>query len=128
MAIATAVQRGHFVYLYDEKNRQTTIIPAGSGPNEGLTGYTAASVSIRRGRSFISTMRAVGKRGWCPRVSGVLKVTSLPSVSSQAWKNRFGKPGRDLLAKQGLIGHIRNSRIANRAAGWNSNLRICWCC
>ena len=61
MAIATAVQRGHFVYLYDEKNRQTTIIPASSGPNEGLTGYTAASVSIRRG-AFVHIYDASGRQ------------------------------------------------------------------
>lgn len=49
MAITTVVQRGYHVYVYDEKSRQTAIIPAGNGPNEGLMGYTGSSVSIRRG-------------------------------------------------------------------------------
>ncbi|WP_201209285.1 hypothetical protein [Rhodocyclus purpureus] len=40
MAITTVVQRGYHVYVYDEKSRQTAIIPVGNGPNEGLMGYT----------------------------------------------------------------------------------------
>ena len=49
MAIATAVQRGHFVYVYDEKGHQLTAIPAGSQPTDGLQGYTGTTVSVRRG-------------------------------------------------------------------------------
>lgn len=54
MAIGNAVQRGAFVYIYDEKGRQLRSLPAGLSPGEGLTGYTAATVSIRRG-AFIYT-------------------------------------------------------------------------
>ena len=50
MAIGTAVQRGGLVYIYDEKNRQTSTVPAGSGPNDGLQGYTGSRVNVRRGR------------------------------------------------------------------------------
>ena len=35
MAIATAVQRGAFVYVYDEKGRQLATIAAGIGPMTG---------------------------------------------------------------------------------------------
>lgn len=49
MAIAAAVQRGGFVYVYDEKNRQISSIAAGGGPNDGLIGFTGASVSVRKG-------------------------------------------------------------------------------
>ena len=44
MAIGSAVQRGSFVYVYDEKGRQLATVPAG----EGLQGYTGSTVSVRR--------------------------------------------------------------------------------
>lgn len=49
MGITTAIQRGAFVSVYDEKSIQTAVIPCGSGPNDGLVGYTGSAVSIRRG-------------------------------------------------------------------------------
>ncbi len=49
MAIGSAVQRGAFVYVYDDKGRQMTAVPAGNGPEDGLKGYTGATVSVRRG-------------------------------------------------------------------------------
>ncbi len=49
MAIGSAVQRGSFVHVYDEKGRQMTAVPAGNGPEDGLKGYTGATVSVRRG-------------------------------------------------------------------------------
>ena len=49
MAIGNAVQRGSFVYIYDDKGRQTGSAPAGSGKNDGLKGYTSSSVNIQRG-------------------------------------------------------------------------------
>ncbi len=52
MAIASAVQRGWSIYVYDEWNNILFSSDAGSGPNDGLQGYTGSSVSIRRG-SFI---------------------------------------------------------------------------
>jgi len=54
MAIANAVQRGSLVYVYDEKNKQIFTQPAGSGPNDGLQGYTGGSVNIRRGNLVYS--------------------------------------------------------------------------
>jgi hypothetical protein len=49
MPIATAVQRGTLVYVYDEKGRQLMTIPAGNKPEDHLTGYTSTTVSVRRG-------------------------------------------------------------------------------
>ena len=43
--IGTAVQRGSFVYVYDEKGRQTACIPA----KKGLVGYGGNSVSVTDG-------------------------------------------------------------------------------
>ena len=60
MAIGSAVQRGPFVYVYDEKGRQMTAVPAGNGPEDGLTGYTGATVSVRRG-AFVYTYDERGR-------------------------------------------------------------------
>lgn len=48
MPITTAVQRGGFVYIYDEDNHPTHAIPAGNAPGDGLQGCTGVSVSVRR--------------------------------------------------------------------------------
>ena len=55
MAISTAIQRGSFVYVYDEKNRQ---IFSHSGQ---LNGYTSSTVSIKRG-SFVYTYDERGRQ------------------------------------------------------------------
>jgi hypothetical protein len=49
MPIATAVQRGTLVYVYDEKGRHLMTIPAGHKPEDDLVGYTSTTVSVRRG-------------------------------------------------------------------------------
>ena len=61
MAIGNAVQRGSFVYVYDEKGRQLTALPAGNGPGDGLKGYTGATVSVRRG-AFVYTHDKKGRQ------------------------------------------------------------------
>ena len=46
MAIGSAVQRGSWVYIYDEKGSQVgSVLSAG----DGLVGFTSAAVSIKRG-------------------------------------------------------------------------------
>jgi hypothetical protein len=66
MAIANAVQRGGFVYVYDEKKRQIATIPAGSGKGDGLKGYTGSTVNVRRG-GFVYTYDEKGRqRGTSP--------------------------------------------------------------
>ena len=50
--IASAVQRGRHVHLYDESGRPLAAIPAGNADEDGLKGYTAGTVTIRRGASM----------------------------------------------------------------------------
>ncbi|QCP47889.1 hypothetical protein FAZ95_01030 [Trinickia violacea] len=61
MAIGSAVQRGSFVYIYDEKGRQLRSLSAGNGPQYGLKGYTSGTVNIRRG-SFTFTYDERGRQ------------------------------------------------------------------
>jgi hypothetical protein len=61
MAIANAVERGAFVYVYDENNRQIFTQSAGSGPDDGLKGYTSSRVNIRRG-AFIYSYDEKGRQ------------------------------------------------------------------
>ena len=50
--IATAVERSGFVYVYNDKGSIISTLNKGSGPKDGLVGYTQNTVSVRRG-SFI---------------------------------------------------------------------------
>lgn len=54
MAIGNVVQRDDVVYVYNEKNHQIFIQPAGTMPGDGLKGYTAGSVNIKRGNIIYS--------------------------------------------------------------------------
>jgi hypothetical protein len=38
MTIGNAVERDHFVYVYDEKGHQLGTLFAGNGPDDGLKG------------------------------------------------------------------------------------------
>lgn len=49
MAIGNAIEKGPLVYVYDEKGHQIFTKAAGSGPNDGLKGYTSSTVNIRKG-------------------------------------------------------------------------------
>ncbi len=57
MAIGSAVQRGSFVYVYDERGRQLTTVLAG----EGMQGYTGSTVSVKRG-AFVYTYDERGRQ------------------------------------------------------------------
>ena len=61
MAIGNVVQRGSFIYVYDEKGHQTASMPAGSAAGDGLKGYTSSTVNIRRS-SFIYTYDEKGRQ------------------------------------------------------------------
>lgn len=61
MAIGNAVQRGPFVYVYDDKGNQTAAIGAGSNPGDGLKGYTSSTVNIQNG-PFIYTYDENGQQ------------------------------------------------------------------
>lgn len=61
MAIGNVIQRGFTVYVYDENNKQLYTKYGGSGPNEGLKGYTSSTVNIQKGHT-IYTYDAKGKQ------------------------------------------------------------------
>lgn len=61
MALTGAVHRGSTVYVYKEKNQQEFTQSAGSGPNDGLNGYTGSTVNIQRG-STIYTYNEKGQQ------------------------------------------------------------------
>ncbi|WP_262269579.1 hypothetical protein [Microvirga yunnanensis] len=61
MAIGNAVQRGSVIYIYDEKGRQTGTVSAGSGPRDGLKGYTNSTVNVQRG-AVIYTYNEKGRQ------------------------------------------------------------------
>jgi hypothetical protein len=50
--IVTAVQRESQVYVYGAGQRQLCSVYAGTGPNDGLKGYTSSTVSVRRGNNI----------------------------------------------------------------------------
>ena len=59
--VASAVQRGRHVHLYDESGRQLAAIPAGDADEDGLKGYTASTVTIRRG-AYMHTYDTKGRQ------------------------------------------------------------------
>ena len=61
MAIGNAVQKGSFVYIYDESGRQLATLTAGLGKDDGLKGYTGSTVNVRRG-AFIYTYDEKGRQ------------------------------------------------------------------
>ena len=61
MAIGNAVQRGNFVYVYDERGRQLHVLGAGNGSSDGLKGYTGNTVNIRRG-NFVYSFDEKGRQ------------------------------------------------------------------
>ncbi len=54
MPIGNAVQRGSTVFVYNEKNHQIFTQHAGSGPKDGLKGYTNSTVNIQRGSTVFT--------------------------------------------------------------------------
>ena len=49
MSIGNAVQKGSWIYIYDEKGHQTGVVPIGGGKDDGLKGYTSSTVNVRKG-------------------------------------------------------------------------------
>jgi len=46
--IATVVERSGTIYVYNDKGTIITTLTAGSGPKDGLQGYTQSTISVRR--------------------------------------------------------------------------------
>jgi gamma-glutamylcyclotransferase (GGCT)/AIG2-like uncharacterized protein YtfP len=65
MAIGNAVQKGAWVYIYDEKGRQTGCVGAGDPKKgDGLTGYTSSTVNVRKG-AWIYSYNEKGSQTAC---------------------------------------------------------------
>lgn len=61
MAISNAIQKGPYVFIYDENGNQKMSIPASTNPGDGLTGYTSSTVNIKEG-PYIFTYNENGVR------------------------------------------------------------------
>jgi len=61
MAIANAVQKDSYVYVYDKRGRELCSIFAGSWKSDGLQGFTGSVVSVRTG-SYIYTYDENGRQ------------------------------------------------------------------
>ena len=60
MAIGSALERGSLIYVYDEHGRTLFSKVRGSGPRDGLLGFTGSTVTIRFG-SVIYTYDEAGR-------------------------------------------------------------------
>jgi hypothetical protein len=47
--IGNVVQKDSLIYIYDEKGRRIAQLMRGSGPDDGLKGYTSTTVNVKRG-------------------------------------------------------------------------------
>ena len=47
--IASVVEQASMIYVYDENGSKITGIPSGTQPGDGLKGYTATTISVKRG-------------------------------------------------------------------------------
>ena len=61
MPIGNAVERGHFIYVYDENGRQIRSLFAGNGMDDGLKSFTSTTVNIKRG-GFVYSYDAEGRQ------------------------------------------------------------------
>ncbi|WP_082789558.1 hypothetical protein [Acetobacter malorum] len=64
MAIGSVVQKGNFVYVYNEKGQQLSCIATGNKSIDGLRGYTISTVSIKKG-NFIYIYDERGRQKSC---------------------------------------------------------------
>jgi hypothetical protein len=59
MAIGSAIERGSYIFAYDEHGRILFSKAKGAGPRDGLLGFTGSTVTARYG-SVISTYNEKG--------------------------------------------------------------------
>lgn len=50
--IASVVERSTAIYVYNDKGTIIATLNKGSGPKDGLQGYTQSTVSVRRGSTI----------------------------------------------------------------------------
>ena len=61
MPIGSVIQKGKWIYVYDEKGHQLFDKLVGNKPCDGLVGYTSTTVSIRKG-DWIFTYNEKGRQ------------------------------------------------------------------
>ncbi len=49
MAIGSAIESGSVILVYDQRGQMLFTKPKGSGPNDGLLGFTGSTVTVRSG-------------------------------------------------------------------------------
>jgi hypothetical protein len=60
MAIASAIEGGSQIFVYDERGLMLFTKPKGAGPDDGLLGFTSSSVTVRSG-SIATTYGPTGQ-------------------------------------------------------------------
>jgi hypothetical protein len=59
VAIGSAIESGSVILVYDERGQMLFSKPKGSGPRDGLLGFTGSTVTVRSG----STTFTYGEHG-----------------------------------------------------------------
>jgi hypothetical protein len=54
MAIGSAVERGSVILVYNEHGHVLFSKPKGSGPRDGLLGFTGSTVTVRAGSNVLT--------------------------------------------------------------------------
>jgi hypothetical protein len=54
MAIGSAIERGSVIAVYDERGQMLFTKANGSGPHDGLLGFTGSTVTVRSGSVIIT--------------------------------------------------------------------------
>lgn len=80
MSIQTAAPNGSVVNVYNERGEMIFMVPLGAGAEDGLVGYTASGVSVRRG----NVVNTYDERGQMVR--------SVPASSRQSVENADSLP------------------------------------
>ena len=60
MAIGSAIERGSVILVYDQRGQMLFSKANGSGPSDGLLGFTGSTVTVRSG-SVITTYGEYGQ-------------------------------------------------------------------
>src|SRR6266446_5865868 len=131
MAIGNAVQRGAFIFIYDEKGFKTATVPAGTGGEDGLKGYTSSTVDVRRGAFVYSHEEADQTISTCrfeirPRRQAPLHIAKLTrraiALTAKAVRLRHFREG-SLPPGLMLARRFRNLRVRSPScpSAWQPN-------
>lgn len=80
MSIQIAAPSGNAVSVYDERGQMIFVVPLGTDPEDGLVGYTASGVSVRRG-NVVNTYDERGRM-----------VRTVPASSRQSFESADSLP------------------------------------